>query len=164
MDKIFVFTASNQNVRRHYEKTIANPLPKLEFEKYFKEDELVKLHEFEIDEGYYVWGVPPGPFNTVNWESMQPGDHILFYQNKFYISYTKLLYKLDNLSFSKNVWSGDAVGEKCQHLFILEKPISFQNPVEVLKLSEYLRSSYRGFSSFTKEKITKITNEFGSVR
>ena len=90
-ERLFVITASNPDAKRHIEKSIANPIDPAIYTRFFDSTVLDELLRQSKDGKAYAWGAVPGKNNEPNWSAMQPGDHVLVYQQGRYTYWTLLL-------------------------------------------------------------------------
>lgn len=70
--------------------------------KRIKGDSLEKLDILKL---YSIWGLKRERKNI--WETIQKDDIVIFYRNKFFISYCKVVETMDNLELSEKLWESD---------------------------------------------------------
>ena len=164
MKNLFVITASNQKARQHIHKTVDNSIPTQSVLKHFDGSELEEARAIDKD-GYYAWGAIPGPRNTRFWEELQVDDTILIYQSGSYTYRTRVVFKprRQMSQFALENWGTDESGKTWEHVYFLEKPYRFAEPIGTGKLAKYLLSQYMGFTKIAGARIQRIVSDYGTI-
>lgn len=110
-EPLFVITASNPDAKHHVEKSIANAIDPTICAKHFESAVLDEVTRSSTDGKFYAWGAVPGRRNEPNWNSMQPGDHVLVYQDGRYTYWTQVISKHRNEGFAEELWNRDPDGQ-----------------------------------------------------
>jgi hypothetical protein len=163
MTNLFIITASNPAAQQHIRDTIEQSIPTEKVEKHFSGFELEQIKLIGLEHGYHAWGATPGEKNIPTWERMQIGDLMLVYQHKTYTYYAKVLFKARNRDFALENWGQDEEGNTWEYMYLLERPIKFESPINAKDLADYLPASYRGFMQITGDRAAKIIADHGSI-
>jgi 5-methylcytosine-specific restriction enzyme B len=160
--RIFVFTAGNEEARAHLRDSIESAVPLEKAIRTFPAEQHSLLRELQAREGgLYAWGAIPGPQNTARWNQMSVGDWVLGVFDSTYHYVAQVTARFDNERFSRDVWQQDATGRTWNLMYFLTRPIKVSVPVSAL--SDYLNAGYMGFFSIGPDRLSKITRDFGSV-
>ncbi len=78
MSGIFIFTADTAEARKSLSASIEERIPRDRVIGNFSDTTYAELLQIENNtQGFYAWGVPPGPINIMNWLYMSNGDMVL---------------------------------------------------------------------------------------
>ncbi len=159
--KLYVFTAGNQEARKHLHDTIENPIDFNEIEEFFGNDDKEQLRRIDKENRLYAWGAIPGKNNTKLWEKLNPGDYVLCVYDNTYHYIAKVLYKVRNKQCAEKLWGHDPKGQTWELMYFLSKPEKIEIPIS--RLSCYLNKRYMGFTKISEDKIRSIKEEFGDI-
>ena len=158
---LYVAPASGKEAAAHVIDSIANPITKVEVERFFDRD-FLELARDPDSEQYYAWGAKPGPRNIPLWQSMKRGDWVLFYQSKTYSYAAQVLQPADNEAFGEALWGRNEAGQAWRYVYFLSTPTRVDEPLE--RLSDFLQNSaYQGFIKIPQAKKQAILDEYGSI-
>lgn len=155
---LYVLTASGPAARAHYAETIAKPIARDRVHQFISDADLpADFNEFR------AWGALPGPRNTVVWQQMTPGDWVITYWNRKYHEAMQVLAKFDNEELAASLWGRDtSSGETWRYMYLLGRPHSVD--IEAERVTDWLPSSYQGFTRITEARVQRIVERFGGIR
>ena len=155
---LYVLTASGPAARAHYGETIAKPIRRDRFLQFVSNMDLPPdLNEFR------AWGALPGPRNIVVWQHMKPGDWVLTYWNRKYHEAMQVLAKFDNEELAASLWGRDtSSGETWRYMYLLGAPHAVD--VDAERATDWLPSSYQGFTRISEARVQRIVERFGGMR
>jgi hypothetical protein len=155
---LYVLTASGPAARAHYAETIAKPIGRDRVRQFIPETDLpADVNEFR------AWGALPGPRNTVVWQQMKPGDWVITYWSRRYHEAMQVLAKFDNEDLATSLWGRDTgSGETWRYMYLLGAPFSVD--IEAERVTDWLPSSYQGFTRISEARVQRIVERFGGTR
>ncbi|MFC1527961.1 HNH endonuclease [Candidatus Neomarinimicrobiota bacterium] len=120
MSRIILQPAGDKEARKHYIKTITNPVLLKDIEHLLSHSEKVKLiNQFPSGE-LYIWGVVPGESNIRYWNRINPGDVTLFTRDNNIFSSGKVSYTTHNKRLAENLW-GYNNGNTWEYIYFLDE-------------------------------------------
>jgi hypothetical protein len=161
MEQLFVITASNADAQRHIEKSIANSIDPAFCAKFFDSPVLEEVMRSSADGKFYAWGAVPGKRNEPNWSAMQPGDHVLVYQEGRYTYWTRVISKHRKQSFAENLWGRDADGQTWEFMYFLQPSVRLHCSAQAS--ADVLQAKYQGFTPITADKVQRIVSQYGTI-
>jgi hypothetical protein len=132
------------------------------------------LEQIDILKLYSIWGLKKQRKNI--WGTIKKDDVVIFYRNKFFISYCRVLKTVDNLELSEKLWEPNYIVPYRQYkyplLILMSNPtnckVSFEEMNKIIgyKKGYFLRSFFKlknldtHFKSFADfEKYIKYKGE-----
>ena len=155
---LYVLTASGPAARAHYAETIAKPIGRDRVRQFISDTDLpANVNEFR------AWGALPGPRNTVVWQQMKPGDWVITYWSRKYHEAMQVLAKFDSEELATSLWGRDTgSGETWRYMYLLGPPRSVD--IEAERVTDWLPSSYQGFTRISEARVQRIVERFGGTR
>jgi hypothetical protein len=155
---LYVLTASGPAARAHYAETIAKSISRDRVRQYISETDLpADVNEFR------AWGALPGPRNTVVWQQMKPGDWVITYWSRKYHEAMQVLAKFENEELATSLWGRDtSSGETWRYMYFLGPPRTVD--IEASRVTDWLPSSYQGFTRISEARVQRIVERFGGTR
>jgi hypothetical protein len=160
-EHLFVITASNQDAKRHIEKSIANAIDPAVCARHFDNTVLDEVIRRSEDGKFYAWGAVPGKRNQPNWTAMQAGDHVLVYQEGIYTYWTRVISKHKNAAFAETLWGRDPEGQTWEFMYFLQPSVRLRCPARAT--ADVLPAQYMGFTAITNDKVQRLVSQYGSV-
>jgi hypothetical protein len=161
MEQLFVITASNVDAQRHIEKSIANSIDPAICTKHFDSPVLEEVTRRSTDGKFYAWGAVPGKRNEPNWNAMQPGDHVLVYQEGRYTYWTRVISKHRKPSFAEDLWGRDTDRQTWEFMHFLQPSVRLQCPAQAT--ADMLPAKYMGFTPITADRVQHIVSQYGTI-
>jgi len=126
--RVFIFTASRDEARRHYNDTIMKPLPEGVLKNYIP-DLIDELKERLRGASIYAWGATPGPNNIRIWKKMRGDDYVIAYQKRRLKGLYRIVGKIHNEKLSERLWgrgeNPDNYGKTWEYIYFLDRVALF---------------------------------------
>jgi hypothetical protein len=117
--------------------------------------------ERSTDGKFYAWGAVPGKRNEPNWNAMQPGDHVLVYQEGRYTHWTRVISKHRKPSFAEDLWGRDTDRQTWEFMHFLQPSVRLQCPAQAT--ADMLPAKYMGFTPITADRVQHIVSQYGTI-
>ncbi len=163
MPSMFVFTAGNPEAQQQLAVSIEQPIDEgLVFGSFpgSQRGELERVRE--EGNGFYAWGVVPGPMNSRTWEAMGRNDYVLCVYGGAYRYVARVVATYDNEQLARNVWGTAEEDPAPRLMYFLTEPQRIHRRVS--ELGAQLHSAYFGFTRISDEKTRAVAAAHGSVR
>src|SRR3990167_3863431 len=164
--KIFVTIASGgHDTERHYQDTISHQRNVEEIANYLDEKTVKELQSYTHGRPYAVWGAVSGPGNDRTWQTMERGDYVIVYRNKFIIGAAEVAYKIRNPRLAEFFWGKDVAGKTWGLVYFLTNFVEVN--VEQRILNELLGYrtdfTFRGFMAIDQAKTDALLSSYGDL-
>lgn len=166
MAKLFREAASGREAQEHFKETILNKVSLNRIERFFKPNEFAELKSLFPEGEARVWGSVPGKSNLKNWENMEKGDWVIFYQNGFYTFIGQISYKIRSPKLSRSLWGTDRkTGETWELVYFLTEGF-LQNidTREINSLLGYKEAPVFGLSKVRDDIVANLTSKYGNLK
>ncbi|GEQ77389.1 hypothetical protein CTTA_4394 [Comamonas testosteroni] len=152
---VAVQPCGNLPAQLNYIKTIDNLVNAERLKKHLKPSEYDSMLA-SCGENFNVWGVLKG--HQKKWESLNPGDFVIFYKSGKFILKAKISYKVRSFSAAKEIWGMYDENETWECLYFLDGLELIDLPVrEYNKAMGYkLNNVVQGFDVFREEKAQAL--------
>lgn len=130
MPRILIQPAAGVAAQAHFIETVETPVSLDRVREYVQAGELpegiASLTEVP------VWGVTPGKKgqNAKAWESVAPGDVVLFYGQKRFFASAVVLGKVHNAALAQALWGLDPLGATWEYVYFLDEITRRNIPVQ----------------------------------
>ena len=132
-------------------KSIEGIIPLDNIADVLTQEEVLKLKEIYPDRKVRLWGARPGLKNV--WDSLEVGDHILFYNQNSYICVADAAFKTANTALAKKIWGEYKTGETWENIFFVKN-------VKELNLPRKTFNKIAGYSEdFIPQGFMKVRNQ-----
>ena len=164
MAGIFIFTANTEEAKSSVEASIESRIPRERVIGNFSDTTYGELLQIENNtQGYYAWGVPPGPINIMNWLYMGNGDMVLCEMDGVYRYAAEIVGRYENPKAARAIWGVDpASGDTREYIFFLTQPIQISVPVD--KLKDWLSNNHESFTRVDEHYLQAIRTDFGTLK
>lgn len=162
--KIVYFPIGAKNLES-FEGTVYHPVSEKLIRSFLPNHEFQKLKEQSKGEGYYCWGIKPGPKNKKNWDTINVGDRVIVAWEKEYKLHSTIIFKTQNKLLADKLWGAvDSDNNTLDFICFFEKPIKLVRPIPIEDAKDYLlKGSNLGFFIIKEDRVNKIIVEFGSL-
>src|SRR3990167_8103453 len=165
MRRVYIVPASGPEAASHYQDTIKRKRTLEEVSKFLDDHEMTILSGVYHGQDFAVWGARGGEGNRRNWERLNEGDYILFYQSGRFTLIGEIAYKVHNRDLAKYLWRTNVAGETWENIYFIinEREIS----VDSKKLNKYLgyKESFTpyGFAAIEEDKQKVFERHYGDI-
>ncbi|MGB5249495.1 MAG: HNH endonuclease [Gammaproteobacteria bacterium] len=164
MSGIFIFTADTAEARKSLSASIEERIPRDRVIGNFSDTTYAELLQIENNtQGFYAWGVPPGPINIMNWLYMSNGDMVLGEVDGVYRYAAEVVGRYENPRAAKAIWGTDPdSGDSREYIFFLTQPVQISVPVGQLK--DWLSDKHEPFTRVDDKYLQAIRSDFGTLK
>ena len=138
---IILQPASGPDARRHYDHTIAHPVPLEDIAPVLAPSDLESLNPLCPGGTVAIWGVTPSKIGQ--WSKMGRGDTVLFSRERQLFARAEVIYKCHNQSLAEFLWGRDEDGQTWEYLYFIDNLRSLDMPDTELIAVAHLDPDYR---------------------
>ena len=164
MPGIFIFTADTEEAKKALDVSIEDKIARERVIGNFSDTTYGELLQIENNtQGFYAWGVPPGPTNIMNWLYMSNGDMVLGEVDGVYRYAAEVVGRYENPKAARAIWGVDTETGDCrEYIFFLSQPTKISVPVE--KLKDWLSNKHDSFVRVDEHYLQAVRKDFGTVK
>jgi hypothetical protein len=157
---IFLAPCSNPAAQKHLSDTIIKGVRLADIEQFLNEDDKRALQNIDV---LRIWGNVHG--KAREWEDMEKGDVILFYQSGKFTHVGTVFYKVENEELSKRLWSDYEEGKPWRYIYFLQDVREVNIPWDLIRsFSEYDNGFVPiGFTAIRPKGMESILQRYGSI-
>lgn len=163
MTGIYVVTADTDEAKKVVSMSVDRQVDRAQIIPNFSDTTYTELMDIERNTpGFFVWGVPPGPTNIMNWLYMSNNDCVLVVSNGRYRYAAEVLGRYENVKAADAIWGKDPeTGEYREYMFFLSRPHHVDIPVQ--ELEDWLPTEYEPFTRIEDATLQAVRADFGGV-
>jgi len=123
MPRVVIQPCSNRDAQKHYEDTIANPVPIATLQRHLPPGVIAQLQARYGNNPVPTWGATPGKgdANVGQWEAMSPGDTALFTRDKRVYASGIVSLKARDADLARELWgTTDDGASTWEYLYFLD--------------------------------------------
>ena len=155
---IFLAPCSNPAAQKHLSDTIVKGIKLTDIEQYLNEADKRVLQTIDI---LRIWGNVPA--KAKEWEDMEVGDVVLFYQLGSFTHAGKVSYKTENEELSKILWPDFEDGKPWRYIYFLQETREVNIPLDLIRNFSGYDPGFipMGFMSLREKGIDAIVQKYG---
>lgn len=165
MSRIILQPAGNAASAKHYEDTVATPVPVTKITKYLGPGDVEVLSQAAINGGIATWGVTPAinGSNVTKWNQIQRGDVVLFGGKGISFASAVIVHKARSEALAQELWGRDPNNQTWEYLFFLTELREQSIPKEVInRLAGYEPdNAWMGFNVVSEGKSNAVLAGIG---